>query len=126
MGATYTLGRDYTVDGLTAATDLTVSHSGERIDISTRAGAKPFKATVAGFPDLTFSCSAYAEDDTVFTIGKAYSITLNGGSAMSLICMSADRDETGDGIVTYKLTFKPGMESETANQVDIGPGTYRS
>lgn len=128
MAVTYTLGRDYTVSGLTAATDLTVTRSGERIDITTRFHPKPFKSTVAGFGDLTFECSVYAEATTEFTIGKSYSVTLNGNALgeNGLICMTANREEPQEGIITYRLTFKPGLESEIDNQIPIGPGEYRA
>jgi hypothetical protein len=125
MPATYTLGRDYTVAGLTGATDLEVTRSAERIDVSTRAGAKPIKRTVAGLPDLTFSCTVYAEALTKFVIGKGYAVTLNGTLLGTLVCMDANREEPQEGVVTYKLTLKTGLESATANQVDIGPGEYR-
>jgi hypothetical protein len=39
--------------------------------------------------------------------------------------MDANREEPQEGVVTYKLTLKTGLESATANQVDIGPGEYR-
>lgn len=126
MPSTYTLGRDYTVSGLTGATDLTYTQSGERIDVSTRAGSKPYKHTVAGFPDKTFECSVYATATTTFSIGKAYAVTLNGTALGDMICMDANREEPGDGIVTYRLTLKPGLESETANQTAIGPGDWRT
>lgn len=127
----YTLGRDYTVEGLTGATDLTVTYSGERIDVSTRKGAKPYKHTIAGFPDMTFECSVYATATTSFVVGKAYDITLNGadlvdGDDNSFICMSANREEPIDGVVTYRLTLKPGLESESPNQTTIGPGSWRT
>jgi len=125
MPATYTLGRDYTVAGLTGATDLEVTRSAERIDTSTRAGALPIKRTAAGLPDLTFSCTVYAEATTKFVIGKGYAVTLNGESLGTLVCMDANREEPQEGVVTYKLTLKNGQESEVANQVDIGPGTFR-
>lgn len=121
----YTLGRDYTVSGLTGATDLTVSYSGERIDVTTRAYNKPFKNTIAGFPDTTFECTVYATSSTSFTIGQEYTVDLNGNS-LSLICMAANREEPVDGLITYKLTFKPGLASDASNQTSIGPGTYRS
>lgn len=126
MPATYTLGKDYTVSGLTGATEMTVTRAGERIDVSTRAGAKPFKHTVAGFPDLTFECSVFATNTTAFSIGKGYTVTLAGASLGMLICMQANREEPGDGVITYRLTLKPGNESDVANQVAIGPGDYRS
>lgn len=124
--ATYTLGRDYTVSGLTGATDLSISHSGERIDVTTREFNKPFKHTIAGFPQLTFECTVYATKETSFVIGKGYSVTANGNSLGTLICMSANREEPEDGIVTYKLTLRPGLESAEADQVTIGPGSYRT
>lgn len=125
MASTYVLGKDYTVSGLTGVSDLTLTLSGERIDVSTRAGAKPIKKTIAGFPDKSFECTVLAKADTFFTVGKAYALTLNGES-LSLICMSANREEPGEGIITYKLTMKPGEESDTANQVQVGPGQFRS
>jgi hypothetical protein len=125
MAVTYVLGKDYTVSGLTGVTDLTLTLAGERIDVTTRAGAKPVKKTVAGFPDKTFECTVLAEAATTFSTGKAYSCTING-QALSLICFGANREEPQEGVVTYKLTLKPGEESETANQVAIGPGDFRS
>jgi hypothetical protein len=125
MAVTYTLGKDYTVSGLEGVTDLTLTLSGERIDITTRAGALPIKKTVASFPDKTFECTVLAEADTSFSVGKSYSCTING-EALSLICMQANREEPQEGIVTYKLTLKPGQESEVANQIVIGPGDFRS
>lgn len=125
MAATYVLGRNYTVSGLTGVTDLTLTLAGERIDVSTRYGAKPIKKTIAGFPDKTFECTVLAKADTTFSVGKAYACTING-EALNLICMGANREEPQEGIVTYKLTLKPGDESETANQVAIGPGQFRT
>lgn len=126
MAATISLGRDYTVSGLTGVSDLEVEYSGERIDVTTRYGAKPIKKTVAGFPNKTFTCTVLAEATTTFSVGKAYTVTLAGGSSMTLICMDANREEPQEGIVTYKLTLKPGTESTSANQVPIGPGAYRT
>lgn len=124
--ATYTLGRNYTVAGLTGVSDLTVTKDGERIDVTTREHTKPIKLTVSGFEDLTVECTVLATNTTTFSVGKSYSITLNGGAAMSLICMGATREEPQTGVITYKLTFRNGEESETDDQVPIGPGTYRS
>lgn len=126
MAATYTLGRDYTVDGLAGATDLEFTRSGERIDVTTRSFNKPVKQTVAGLEDLTFSCTVYATQSTVFQIGKAYDLTLNGDSVGLMICMDANREEPQEGVVMFKLTLKFGQESETDNLLDVGPGTYRS
>lgn len=124
--ATYTLGRNYTVAGLTGVSDLTVTRDGERIDVTTREGAKPIKLTVAGFEDLTVECTVLATNTSTFSVGKGYSITLNGGTAKTLICMSATREEPQTGVITYKLKFRDGEESETDDQVAIGPGTYRT
>lgn len=124
--ATYTLGRNYTVSGLTGASDLTVTRDGERIDVTTRENTKPVKLTVAGFEDMTLECTVLATSTTTFSVGKSYAITLNGGSAMDLICMAATREEPQAGVITYKLKFRPGEESETDDQVSIGPGTYRT
>lgn len=126
MAVTYTLGKDYTVSGLTGATDLTVTHAGERVDVTTRDAAKPFKLTVAGLTQVTFECSVYATNSTKFAIGDSYAVTVNGDSLGDLVCMSANREEPQDGVVTYKLTLRPGFESAVADQIDVGPGTYRS
>lgn len=125
MPATYTLGKDYTVSGLTGATDLEVTRSGERIDVTTRGFAKPIKQTVAGLQDITLSCTVFAQQSTKFQIGKLYAVTLDGESLGDMICMDANREEPQEGVVTYKLTLKFGQESEGGNQLDVGPGTYR-
>lgn len=119
MATTIKLGKDYTVSGLTGVTELELTRAGERIDVTTRAHQKPYKKTIAGFPDDTFTCTVLAEDTTKFTIGKAYPVTLNGTSFATLVCMGANREEPQDGIVTYQLTLKPGVESTVANQADI-------
>jgi len=66
-----------------------------------------------------------AKADTFFTVGKQYTVTL-AGDAFTLICMDANREEPQEGIINYKLTMKPGEESEVDNQVQVGPGTYRT
>lgn len=126
MAATINLGRDFTVDGLAGVSDLDLEFSGERIDVTTRAGSKPIKQTVAGFPDMTFSCTVQATATTKFVIGKAYSLTLSIGGSMTLICLDATREEPKEGIVNYKLKLKPGIESDVENQIDIGPGNWRA
>lgn len=126
MAVTYTLGKDYTVEGLNGASELTVTREGERIDVTTRDGAKPFKLTVAGFANTTIECSVFAESTTDFTIGKTYALTLNDEEFSDLVCFSAVREEPQSGIVTYRLKLRPGSASAEANQVDVGPGTYRS
>ncbi len=125
MAATINLGRDYTVAGLTGVSDLEMTYSGERIDVTTRYGAKPIKRYKTGFPDKTFTCTVLAKADTFFTVGKQYTVTL-AGDAFTLICMDANREEPQEGIINYKLTMKPGEESEVDNQVQVGPGTYRT
>lgn len=124
--ATYTLGRDYTVSGLTGASELTVTREGERIDVTTREHAKPFKLTVAGFPATTIECSVFATATTNFTVGSPYTITLNGEAFTDVVCMAATREEPQSGIITYRLKFRPGTPHETANRVQVGPGDYRT
>lgn len=124
--ATYTLGRDYTVSGLSGVSDLTVTRDGERIDVTTRQHQKPIKLTVSGFEDLTFECTVLATDTTSFVVGEEYPITLNGGSAQNLVCMQATREEPQTGVITYKLKFRKGTESAADDMVTIGPGSYRS
>lgn len=125
MPATYSLGKDYTVSGLTGSSELTVTRSAERVDVTTRAGTKPIKCTAAGLADLTFECSVFAEASTKFVIGKGYTVTVKGASLGTLVCMSAVREEPNANVITYKLTLKPGLESDPDNQLDIGPGEYR-
>lgn len=124
--ATYTLGRDYTVSGLTGASELTVTREGERIDVTTREHPKPFKLTVAGFPATTIECSVFATQSTSFTVGQAYTLTLNGESFTNVVCMAATREEPQAGIITYRLKFRPGTPHEPANRVQVGPGDYRT
>lgn len=123
--ATYTLGRDYTVSGLSGASELTVTREGERIDVTTREHQKPFKLTVAGFPATVIECSVFATATTTFTIGQPYTITLNGEQFAEVVCMAANREEPQAGIVTYRLKFRPGTPHETANRAQVGPGDYR-
>lgn len=128
---TYTLGKDYTVSGLDGVSDLTLTIEADRVDVTTRKVAKPFKLTAAGLQAKTFECTVMKKvtdgsQDPDFTIGKKYTVTLAGGDALDLICMTANREEPQAGIITYKLTLRPGEESEICDQVDVGPGTYRS
>lgn len=125
MPATYSLGKEYTVSGLSGVSELTVTRTGERIDVTTRCAAKPIKQTDVGLLDTTFECTVLAEADTEFKLGSAYTVTVKGTSLGALICMTATREEPQAGVITYKLTLKPGYESETENQVTVGPGTYR-
>lgn len=122
----YTLGKDYTVSGLAGVSDLTLTTEVERVDVTTRKVDKPFKLTAGGLAAKTFECTVLADAETIFTIGKQYNVTLQGGAAIELICMTATREEPQAGVITYKLTLRPGEESELCDQVDVGPGTYRS
>lgn len=125
MAATINLGKDWTLSGLSGCSDLTVTRNVEAVDTTTRSGAKPIKKTKGGIKDSTFEGTVLATAATEFVIGKEYSLTLNGGAAKPLICMNANREEPGEGVVTFKLTMKPGLESEASNQVTVGPGDYR-
>ena len=125
MATTYTLGKEYTVQGLAGVSELTITKSAERIDVTTRCLAKPIKQTVAGLEDTTFEGTVLAAQDTKFKIGDSYALTVKGQSLGELVCMTANREEPQAGVITYKVTLKPGEESETNNQVDVGPGTYR-
>jgi hypothetical protein len=106
--ATITLGKDYTVDGLTGASDLTYAESGEKLDVSTRTGTKPYKQTKAGLVQKSLECTVFAEASTQFAVGEARTVKLNGGGDIACIVTSARRSEPKDGIVTYQLTLKPG------------------
>jgi hypothetical protein len=126
MPSTYTLGKDYTVNGLTGATDLEVTRSSDRIDVTARGNRVPIKNQVSGLVDLTFSCSVFAKSDTVFEIGKGYTVSLQGTAIPDLICVDANREEPQEGIITYSLTFKQGFASETCNIVEVGPGDFET
>ena len=125
MPSVYTLGKDYTVSGLTGASELTVTRSAERVDVTTRKGDRPYKATDAGLIDEVFECTVYAGDSTEFTIGQLYAITVNNVALTDMVCMSANREEQKDGVITFKLTFRRGVEADTCNQDVVGPGDYR-
>lgn len=126
MAVTYTLGKNYTVEGLAGASELTVTKEGERVDVTTRANAKPFKLSVAGLQATTIECSVFAESTTSFTIGLTYDLTLNDIEYADLVCLNATREESGAGVITYKLKFRPGYPSDSDQQAEIGPGTYRA
>lgn len=125
MAATINLGKDYTVNGLSGVSDLELTRTSERIDVTTRAGAKPIKKTMTGIDDNTFTGTVLGTATTSFVIGKEYSLTLAGAS-ISLICMSVVREEPQEGVYNYKLTMKLGLESDSANQLDVGPGDFRT
>lgn len=126
MPSVYTLGKNYTVSGLTGASELTVTRSSERVDVTTRKGDMPYKATDSGLIDEVFECTVYAADDTSFVIGQSYAITVNGDALVDAVCMSANREEQKDGVITFKLTFRRGEDAEACNQDEVGPGDYRT
>lgn len=108
MASTISLGKDYTISsGLTNVSDLTLTRSGEKIDITTRAGALPIKHTEAGLQKLTLECTIIAEQATTYSVGGSVSVASSGFTG-SVIVVSADRSEPQDGLVTYKLTMTPG------------------
>ena len=125
MPATINLGKDYTVSGLSGVSDLELTRTSERIDVSTRAGAKPIKKTTAGFEDMSFTCTVLGTSTTTFTIGKEYSLTLKGGTPLPMICMAANIEQPQEGVYNYKLTLRPGLESEITSQLVVGPGDFR-
>jgi hypothetical protein len=114
--ATYTLGKDYTVEGLTGASDLTWTQAGERLDVTTREGTKPYKKTVAGLVKHTVDCSVLAQDSTKFEIGETVSLVLND-QERTCIVVQANRSEPKDGVVTYSLQLTPG--SSPANTCPV-------
>jgi hypothetical protein len=121
--ATYTLGKDYTVSGLTGVSELTYTRTGERLDVTTRQGAKPYKKTVAGFGDETLECSVYeptgaGANFTGFKIGEQKTVVINGTSIQAVI-MSANRSEPQDGVVVYQLTLRPGEALDSDKQAPI-------
>ena len=126
MAATINLGKDWTLSGLAGVSDLTVTRSAEGIDTTTRSGAKPIKKVKGGIPDYTFEGTVLATATTSMVIGQGYSLVINGGTAKDVICLTANREEPQEGVVTYKVTMKPGVASDTANQVTVGPSDYRA
>jgi predicted secreted protein len=118
--ATYTLGKDYTVSGLAGVSELTYTRTGERLDVTTRQGAKPYKKTVAGFGDETLECSVYEPTGLFagFKIGEEKTVTING-AAITAVIMSANRSEPQDGVVVYQLTLRPGEAMESGQQAPI-------
>lgn len=111
--ATISLGKNYTISGgLTNVSDLTLTRSAEKIDITTRSGANPLKHTEAGLPKITLECTILAEASTTYSIGGSVSVTSSGYTG-SVIVTNADRSEPKDGTVQYKLTLTPGTASAT-------------
>lgn len=114
---TINLGKDYTItSGLTNVSDLTLTYSAEKIDITTRAGSLPLKYTEAGLAKITLECTVIAESGTTYSVGGAVSVASSGYTG-TVVVVSADRDEPDDGPVTYKLTLTPG--SAVANPVAV-------
>jgi hypothetical protein len=120
--ATYTLGKDYTVSGLTGVSELTYTRTGERLDVTTREGTKPYKKTVAGFGSETLECSVFepltGPAFAGFKIGEQKTVVINGASIQAVI-MSANRSEPQDGVVVYQLTLRPGDPLNTDQQAPI-------
>ncbi|MFN9913443.1 MAG: hypothetical protein ACK53L_12705, partial [Pirellulaceae bacterium] len=79
-----------------------------------------------GIPDYTFEGTVLATATTSMVIGQSYSLVVNGGTAKDVICLTANREEPQEGVVNYNVTMKPGVASEAANQVTVGPSDYRS
>jgi hypothetical protein len=125
MAATINLGKDWTLTGLAGVSDLTVTRSVEAIDTTTRSGAKPIKKVKGGIPDYTFEGTVLATATTSMVIGQSYALVINGGTAKDVVCLTANREEPQEGVITYKVTMKPGVASETANLVTVGPSEYR-
>lgn len=126
MPATYSLGKDYTVSGLPGVSELTITRSAERVDVTTRCAALPIKQTDDGLHDTTFEGTVLAQAGTTFTIGAAYPLTVKGQNLGNLVCMTANREEPQAGVINFKLTLKKGDPSEASNQLPVGPGEYRS
>lgn len=106
--ATYSLGKDYTITGgIENVSDLTITRSGEQLDVTTREGTLPLKYTKAGLQKVTLECTILAEADTTYSVGGSVSVASSGFTG-DVIVVQANRDEPQDGVVTYKLTMTPG------------------
>jgi len=111
MATTISLGKSYTITGALAnVSDLTVTKSAEKIDVTTRFGTKPLKFTEAGLPKITLECTVLAEAETSYQIGGQVSVTCTDYTGNAIV-VNADRDEPDDGPVQYKLTLTPGTAS---------------
>lgn len=126
MAATINLGKDYTVSGLAGVTDLTVTRNAEAVDTTTRSGSKPIKRVKAGIVDYTFEGTVQGTSSSSFVVGQEYALVLGGAASKAVICMSVSIEQPQDGVFNFKLTMKPGVESESANKVTVGPGDFRS
>lgn len=106
--ATISLGKDYTISGgIDNVSELTITRTGEQLDVTTREGSLPLKYTVAGLQKITLECTILAEASTTYSVGSSVTVTSSGYTG-DLIVMSVDRDEPQDGVVTYKLMMTPG------------------
>jgi predicted secreted protein len=110
MAFTYTLGKDYTINGIAGVSELTVTDAAENVDITTRYGEKPLRFTAVGLGKITLECSVIATAETTFDVGGTVSITCDDFTGTALI-VSAPREEGEDGAVTYRLTLTPGTAS---------------
>lgn len=124
MPATINLGKNYTVSGLAGVTDLTVTRNADAVDCSTRSGAKPIKTVKAGINDYTFEGTVQGTATSSFVIGQEYSLVL-GGVTKPVICMNVNVEQPQDNVYNFKLTMKPGVESESANKITVESGDFR-
>lgn len=117
--ATINLGKDYTISGgLSNATDLTLTYSGDTIDATTRSGSKPVKHVEAGLNKITLEATILVEDTTSYSIGQAVSVTSSAFTG-SVIVLDAQYEEPDDGMVNVKLTLTPGTASDVADQIAV-------
>lgn len=110
MAFSYTLGKDYTIDGIAGVSELIVTDAGEKVDITTRYGTKPLRYTAVGLGKITLECTVMAEAGTTFEIGDTVEVDCPDFDGTALI-VSAPREEGEDGAVTYRLTLTPGTAS---------------
>lgn len=111
MATTINLGKNFTItSGLTNVTDLTMTRSGDKIDVTTRGGTKPLRHTRVGLPKITFECSVLAEAATTYAIGGSISLVCAEYTG-TVIVLDAERTEGEDGLVQYRVTMTPGTAS---------------
>jgi hypothetical protein len=112
MAFSYTLGKDYTIDGLAGVSELTVTDAAENVDITTRYGSNPLRFTAVGLGKITLEATVMATDETTFDVGGAVTIECPDFDGTAII-VSAPREEGEDGAVSYRLTMTPGTASAT-------------
>lgn len=105
------LGKDYTVSGsVGSVSDLSLTIGGEKLDSTTRKGAKPLKTYEAGLTKKVFECTVLAEATTSYQIGGTVTLTCADHDGEILVS-NAVRGEAKEGFVDYKLTLTPGNAS---------------